>query len=128
MRVCADCGVEDRAHLDNLVSCDCKAERYEPEAHNVGCNALIHSVALYVVRIAKADLTPDALLPNFFQERGWKLKRDGNRFYRGKFLCRECIDREELTNARAAEYKKLCRAARGIVDQTYVQMLAQALN
>lgn len=128
MRVCANCRREDRRQMDRDLQCNCNAERYEPEVHDANCKALIHDVVLYLVRIPKSDLTPKGELSSYYHNRDWRLKRDGNRFYRGKFLCHACIDAEEQALERKAEYNKLCREAAGISDQTYAQMLAQALN
>ncbi len=128
VRICANCHRLDSPMLDNATPCDCAAERWEPEAHRTECNALVHDVVLYVVRVPKADLTVAGNLSTFFTDRGWRLKRDGNRYYRGKYVCGACRVAEEQALDRVSEYKKLCRTAQGINDQTYAQMIAQTLN
>lgn len=128
MRICTNCHAEDKPQLDLQTPCDCGAERWEPEAHRPECKALCHSVSLYVVRVAKRDLEHGESLSTYYTDRGWRLKRDGNRFYRGKFICYPCRLAEEQALEKLSEYKKLCRAALGMNDRTYAQMIAQILN
>lgn len=83
-----------------------------------------HDVVRYPVRIAKSDLTHDGKLGSYFSAKGWTLRQDGQRYYRIKMLCRACIELENVIQSRRQDYEKACRAARGLDNQTYAQMLA----
>jgi hypothetical protein len=78
----------------------------------------------YPVRMAKHELSFDKGLPRKWKQAGWVLKENGERFYRVKPLCRDCIGLEVDAQARRAEYDRLCKAASGGEAQSYAQMLA----
>lgn len=122
MRACQHCAKADRPQLDNNEQCSCSAESHEPMHHGQDCKALIHEVMLYPVRIAQKDLTFDCKLPP--QYAGWTLMQNGNRWYRYKFLCRDCIGKYEDAQKFRRDYLQACKKARGEEDQTYSQMLA----
>lgn len=129
MRLCSSCHKEDKPWFEYDTPCSCGAASLHeddptPLKHSPECKSLGHEVVLYPVRMAKADLTFDAKLGSYYSQRGWRLKQNGNRWYRVKYLCRACIELENSAQARKAEYEKLCKAARGVDDQTYAQMLA----
>jgi hypothetical protein len=129
MRNCSACHKEDKPWFEYDIPCSCGgAELHEddpsPLKHKAECKSLAHEVVLYPVRMAKADLTHDGKLGSYYSQRDWKLMQNGNRWYRVKFLCRACIELENSAQSRKAEYEKLCKAARGVDDQTYAQMLA----
>jgi hypothetical protein len=96
--------------------------------HGANCIALIHEVVLYPVRMSERELavtsSGEKQLPTHHLTHGWKLLQNGMRWYRIKYLCRDCIGREENSQAFRRDYLKSCKKAKGQDDQTYAQMLA----
>ena len=125
MRVCGNCRKDDRPILTWDKECECGVEP-DPTKHAANCKALMHSVIIHLVRIPKTDLTTGGDLSTYHKAQGWILRRDGERYYKGKMLCYDCIELQHATEQRQAEYKKACREALGLSDQTYAQMLAQS--
>lgn len=128
MRNCSNCNKEDRPWFEDA-PCSCGAYQEHdddpsPLKHDPSCKMLGHEVVRYPVRIAKSDLTHDGKLGSYFTAKGWSLRQDGQRFYRVKMLCRACIELEKGCQARRQDYEKACKAARGLDNQTYAQMLA----
>jgi len=127
MRICGQCSKEDRPYFEP-VPCSCGLPLDEddpsPLKHAPDCNSVGHEVVLYPVRIDKRDLTFDSKLLPKWTARGWQLMRNGLRFYRVKFMCRQCIVLDESAQERRREYEKACKATRGESAQTYAQMLA----
>lgn len=66
----------------------------------------------------------DKQLSSYYTSQGWALKVDGERFYRSKMLCRACIREHVGALERKKDYQRACKAARGLDDKTYAQMLA----
>lgn len=104
MRNCDDCKVEDRP-----------VTTPDGEMH--------HEVREYLHWIALPELTPQDELPTHWRMKGWKLKRDGEEYFRYKLLCRDCIRKDYEAGKMREAYKKLCKAARGQNDQTYSEMI-----
>lgn len=132
MRHCGNCNKEDSPWYDGT-PCSCglpqRDEPALPQEHVQDCKALAHNVVLYPVRVATTDLTYDAngeaqLRSAQYLRRGWKLLRNGMRWYRVKYLCRECIELEEAARERRRDYEKACKAVKGVDETTYSQMLA----
>lgn len=96
-----------------------------PMKHAPDCNGIAHEVILYPVRMAVSELTPDKKLGTYYTSKGWKLMQNGLRWYRVKYLCRQCIIAEDQAQERKREYENACKAARGVDTLTYAQMLAQ---
>jgi hypothetical protein len=99
----------------------------DPLKHAADCNAVGHEVVLYPVRMGRDELRFDGAemaLPPRWLQRGWALKRNGQRWYRVKWLCRGCIVLEEAALERRLDYEKACKRARGEDETTYAQMLA----
>lgn len=128
MRACEQCHVGDRPHLDMAEPCTCGSASPEPTHHTASCIALVHEVVLYPVRMGPYDLaiseSGEKELPAYWLQRGWKLMQNGMRWYRIKFLCRDCIGKEEDSQAFKRDYLKACKKAKGQDDQTFAQMLA----
>jgi hypothetical protein len=122
MRECSTCHVLDRPQIDQEVACRCGAVERESEDHDPKCPRLVHEVRRYIVRVNPKELTPDKKLSSYFV--GWEKIEDGGRIYRFKYLCRQCIRNQEDALSRKQDYQKACKAARGVTDQTYAQMLA----
>lgn len=80
---------------------------------------------MYPVRITKDDLTWDKKLPASLARSGWELFQNGPKMYRRKLMCRDCIEKYKTTESMRRDYEKACRAARGLDDTTYAQMLAR---
>ena len=127
MRTCGQCNKEDRAYFESA-PCSCGLPRDDedpsPLKHKPDCNGIGHEVVLYPVRIDKRDQTFDGKLLPKWTAKGWRLLQNGPRFYRIKYLCRQCIVLDESAQERRREYDKACRATRGESAQTYAQMLA----
>ena len=121
MRVCAQCQSPDRPHVDPSERCTCGTDTHE---HAPDCRALTHEVVLFPVRMSPLALTYDKKLPAKWIQRGWHLWQDGQRFYRRKMLCRDCIGKQETQQAFARDYQKACKKARGSDDMTYAQAIA----
>jgi hypothetical protein len=128
MRTCTACRKEDAPWFEQEpCSCGHQAPNAEPILaieHDPGCKCISHEVVAYPVRIAKQDLTFDQKLPAHYVRAGWILRQNGQRFYRVKMLCRDCIGLEEGAQARRVEYERACKATLGIESQSYSQMLA----
>jgi hypothetical protein len=89
-------------------------------------------VVLYYKLLRQADLIrteahPEGQLPQAKVRAGWKLVRDGRDQFRVKMLCRDCISLEVQREESKREYEKKCAALLGKTDQTYSQMLVQAV-
>lgn len=131
MRLCTDCQKPDAPWFE-AEPCSCGIPVHDddpkPEKHRPDCKAIGHQVILYPVRVATKDLTYDANaeahLKPVWERKGWKLLKNGPRLYRTKYLCRDCVELEREREHRRLEYERLCKAARGIDDQTYAQVLA----
>lgn len=131
MRACAQCGKADAPWFEPE-PCSCGAaqaheENPSVEAHAADCNAVGHVVVLYPVRMARSELQfngAEMVLGAYWRQLGWVLKRNGERWYRVKMLCRGCIEAHDDAQQRRRDYEKACRRARGVEDTTYAQMLA----
>lgn len=132
MRLCAQCGAEDKPwYVD--AACTCGSERRDAELppaerHAPNCRCVEHEVVQFPVRMARQDLSFGAdgkpQLSMRHKRDGWTLLQDGPKFYRVKLLCRNCIGKQEEIAARQREYKQCCKAAQGVETKSYAQMLA----
>lgn len=128
MRICTECKKEDRPWFEQA-PCSCGAaqlheEDPSPLKHKADCKAIGHDVVRYPVRIERRDLTFDGKLPSRYTQRGWALWQSGNKLYRRKLLCRDCVELENGAQERKRDYEKACKAAQGLETMTYAQMLA----
>jgi hypothetical protein len=130
MRACGGCKKPDAPWLEDA-PCNCGVPPTlagDANEHRPECRALGHEVVFYPVRLTKADLWFDEgakpHISAYYTGRGWTLKQDGNKLYRVKLLCRDCIGLEVGAQARKREYESACKRARGDETQTYAQMLA----
>lgn len=104
MRFCQDCKVEDM-----------------PVTNQDG--EIVHEVNAWLRRIPRKDLTPLDELPQHWLMKGWQLRQDGDEFFRWKHLCRNCIRRDVEAQKMREAYQKACKAARGVSDLSYDQMM-----
>jgi hypothetical protein len=113
--------------LDMWEPCTCGACELDPIRHAPECKSLIHEVLRYPVRMAERDLVVNQSGERKLsaQYAGWKLVQNGQRWYRIKDLCRDCIGKQEQSQAFRRDYLQACKKARGQDDQTYSQMLAE---
>lgn len=127
MRICGQCNKPDAPWFEpQPCSCGLAPDDDDPSPlmHAPDCNGIGHEVVLYPVRIGKAEMTFDQKLLPKWTERGWQLLRNGIRFYRVQYLCRQCIVAEDIAQERRREYEKMCRETRGLDGRSYAQMLA----
>jgi hypothetical protein len=125
MRLCSKCRGEDRAEVDPESLCKCGAVAAGHEDHDPRCPRLIHEVRRYLVRVSPKELMPDQSLSPYFISQGWTMFKDGERLYRWMYLCRACIRAQEDVLTHRQEYEKACKAAKGLEDRTYAQMIAR---
>ena len=93
---------------------------------------MTHEVVLYYKLVKQTDLVrtearPEGQLPPSKLREGWKLVRDGRDQFRVKMLCRDCIGLECQREDSRREYLAKCKALQGKTNQSYSQMLAQAV-
>ncbi len=131
MRICSACGKEDAPWFESD-PCSCGAAKLHeddpsPMNHSHECRCLGHEVVQFPVRITPADLSfnREDLKSPYYRSRGWKLMKNGLRFYLVKMLCRGCVALENSALERRREYERVCKASRSQDDTTYAQMLAQ---
>ncbi len=131
MRICAQCGCEDRPVLELDREClpkTCSPTATEdPATHADTCPRLSHDV-VKLMRPAKLVATakkPDGQLEARWLQDGWSVLRDGRDVFRWKILCRKCVAAVFEREERHKEYLQACKKARGEDDKTYTQLLTE---
>lgn len=127
MRECRQCSKEDAPWFEPApCSCGLPLDEDDPSPlkHAADCNGIGHEVVLYPVRIDKREMTYDQKLLPKWTAKGWRLMQNGIRYYRVKYLCRQCIVAEDGAQERRREYEKACKATAGGEAISYAQMLA----